>query len=32
MVNLVDRMREAIEEGNFAEYKAEFLARYKNSD
>lgn len=32
MVNLVDRMREAIEGGNFAEYKAEFLARYKNSD
>ena len=32
MVNLVDRMRTAIEEGYFPEYKAEFLARYKNSD
>jgi queuine tRNA-ribosyltransferase len=32
IVNLVDRMRAAIESGTFAEYKREFLARYKNSD
>ena len=32
IVNLVDRMRAAIESGTFAEYKHEFLARYKNSD
>ena len=32
MVTLVDRMREAIERGDFLEYKRDFLARYKNLD
>lgn len=31
IVNLVDQMRQAIERGDFLEFKREFLGRYKNS-
>ena len=31
IVNLVNRMREAIERGDFAEFKKDFLGRYKSS-
>ena len=30
IINLVERMRIAIEAGNFLEFKKEYLARYKN--
>ena len=32
IVNLVERMRLAIEAGNFLEFKSEFLGRYKNAN
>jgi len=32
IVNLVERMRLAIEAGDFFEFKKEFLGRYRNSN
>jgi queuine tRNA-ribosyltransferase len=32
IVNLVERMRLAIEAGDFAAFKEDFLGRYRNSD
>lgn len=32
IINLVDRMRQAIDRGEFLEFKAEYLGRYKNSE
>ncbi|MFM7873207.1 MAG: tRNA-guanine transglycosylase, partial [Actinomycetota bacterium] len=32
IVNLVEKMREAIERGDFKEFKREFLGRYKGSE